>query len=507
MEAVERRKLRCVWVTGGRALTEQEAANEIVSEARLLLREDLARLGVQWDPTTLPPGAPGVISPDDHHSSGSETSSGSNLRSHGAQGGNTKDGQEGGRLKKSKSRDTDGHGEEDNRSEKRKQEKPGGEIRREQGKSNPAEKEENKKFEVHRKEDGTDPEMRQTGNETPVESGKETEKKAETNKNMSMANKTKNLNEKLERQTPMRPEKEEEEPKKPGEKSEGPVSGRPVGQKAKQPVPERSLTQELAEIVSSPLPQSLPHPQPTPPPRPPPRFRPPISWVEEQLSVSTSTLKRHSTTGGAASPVQQSRQKHSRALSKVLNSIQTDRGAQDNVETVRTSPLKSADTSGPAVQQSTDDPVQQTPPSVSDPTNGATSDPPLFSPEAKRRRVEAGEVDKFSSPELYAGDEGDEGDVEKGQESFGDSFELDTQTERFLVQQSYQYRNEQGRNQMLETEKTKEEGMVETAVELEGDNAPAPNNPCPRFNISITDSQMELILNTSHQVTLRNQLL
>ncbi|XP_060940746.1 DNA polymerase theta [Limanda limanda] len=401
MEVAERRKLRCVWVTGGRALTEQEAANEIVSEARLLLREDLARLGVQWDPTTLPPGAPGVISPDDHHSSGSETSSGSNLISHEAQGGNTKDGQEGGGLKKK-------------------------------------------------------------------------------------------------RQTPMRPEKEEEEPKKSEEKSESTVSIRPVGQQAKQPVLERSLTQELAEIVSSPLPLSLPHPQPTPPPMPPPRFRAPISWVAEQRSVSTRTLKRDGTTGGSASPLQQSRQKHSRALSKVLNSIQTDKCPQDNVETVRTSPLKSADTSGPAVQQLTSDPGPQTPPSVSGPTNGATSDPPLFSPEAKRRRVEAGEVDKFSSPELY---EEDEGDVEKGQESFGDSFELDTQTERILVQQSYEYRNEKGRNEMLETEKTKEEGMVETAVEPEGDDGPAPNNPCPRFNISLTVSQMELILNTSHQMS------
>ncbi|XP_053273755.1 DNA polymerase theta [Pleuronectes platessa] len=499
MEVAERRKLRCVWVTGGRALTEQEAANEIVSEARLLLREDLARLGVQWDPTTLSPGAPGVISPDDHHSSGSETSSGSNLISHEAQGGNTKDGQEGSRLKKSKSRDTDGRKEEDYRSEKSNQEKPGGEIRTEQvWKSNPAEKEVNKQFEVHRKEDGTDPEIIQTENEIPVESGKETEKKAESTTNMSMSNKMKNRNEKLKRQTPMRPEKEEEEPKKPEEKCEGPVSTRPVGQQAKQPVPERSLTQELAEIVSSPLPRSLPQPQPTPPPMPPPRFRAPRSWVEEQRSVSTSTLKRDSTTGGAASPGQQSRQKHSRALSKVLNSIQTDKCPQDNVETVRTSPLKSSDTSGPAVQQPTTDPGQQTPPSVSAPTNGATSDPPLFSPEAKRRRVEAGEVDKFSSPELYVEDGGD---VEKGQESFGDSFELDTQTERILVQQSYEYRKEKGMNEKLETEKTKEEGTVETAVKPEGVNGPAPNNPCPRFNISLTDSQMELILDTSHQMS------
>uniref|UniRef100_A0AAQ5XZN7 DNA polymerase theta n=1 Tax=Amphiprion ocellaris TaxID=80972 RepID=A0AAQ5XZN7_AMPOC len=79
MEAAERRSLRCVWVTGGRALTEQEAAVEILSEARLLLQEDLAQLGVQWDPTALLSGAPAVNSPDDLHSRDSNTSSDSHL--------------------------------------------------------------------------------------------------------------------------------------------------------------------------------------------------------------------------------------------------------------------------------------------------------------------------------------------------------------------------------------------------------------------------------------------
>uniref|UniRef100_A0A4W6BKC6 DNA polymerase theta n=1 Tax=Lates calcarifer TaxID=8187 RepID=A0A4W6BKC6_LATCA len=92
MEAAERRNLRCVWVTGGRALTEQEAATEIVSEARLLLQEDLAQLGVRWDPTTLPPGAPAGSSPDDHRSKDTETSSGSYLSSQEAQTDNTKGG-------------------------------------------------------------------------------------------------------------------------------------------------------------------------------------------------------------------------------------------------------------------------------------------------------------------------------------------------------------------------------------------------------------------------------
>jgi len=75
VEAAERRSLRCVWVSGGRALTEKEAANEIVSEARLLLQEDLAQLGVQWDPGTLPPEDPADKGPDDPRSSSGQSDS------------------------------------------------------------------------------------------------------------------------------------------------------------------------------------------------------------------------------------------------------------------------------------------------------------------------------------------------------------------------------------------------------------------------------------------------
>ncbi|XP_071359277.1 DNA polymerase theta isoform X3 [Trachinotus anak] len=486
MEAAERRNLRCVWVTGGRALTEQEAATEIVSEARLLLQEDLAQLGVQWDPTTLPPGAPAVISPDDRPSSDKETSSGSYLSSPQAQTDNTKDQQEGGRLKKSRARDTDKHGEEgeeeyksEKRVAKRKMEKPEGEASREQGKSRPLEKEGRKKLEVHRKEDRTSPEVTQTDNEVPVESGKDTQI-AQMNKKPSVANKTKNRSEKEGKEF-----KKSEE--KGVEKSEGTVSARPGGQQAKQPIPERSLTQELAEIISSPLPQLLPHPQSPPSPMPPPRFRALMPRVEQQQSVSTRTLKGDGNTGLAASPVQPGRLKHSRALSKVLHSIQTDKCLQDNVETAQTSHLAAP---------------------VSAPTDPDTLNSP---PSAKRRRIEDRGVDKFSSPELYAGDERDEeveGDARKGEESFGDSFELDTQTERIIVQQTYQHRdgNDRGMNQMVETEETREEEMVETAIELEDNtderkNRLGPQNTCPRFNISLTDSQMELILNTSHQVS------
>uniref|UniRef100_A0A8D0DFQ0 DNA polymerase theta n=1 Tax=Sander lucioperca TaxID=283035 RepID=A0A8D0DFQ0_SANLU len=263
VEAAERRSLRCVWVAGGRALTEQEAAVEIVSEARLLLREDLAQLGVQWDPTTLPPGAPAVNSPD-------ETSSASYLTSHEAQVDNNKNHQEGDRVRKSDSQ-----------------------------------------------------------------------------------------------------------------------------------VP---TTVQAPAVLEAPT---------------------------------------------------------------------------------------NADMS--------DSPLTVSPASV-----------PLFSPEAKRRKMDCGEVDTFSSPELYAGDEGDkkaEGDVKNGEESFGDSFELDTQTERIIVQQACQHRDGNGRgmNQSVETEKIREEEMVEAAVDIikdinNGSNwLKAADNACPRFNISLTDSQMELILNTSHQ--------
>lgn len=54
-EAQERRSMRCIWVSGKKALTESEAAQQIVAEARLLLQQDLALLGVEWNPNSLPP--------------------------------------------------------------------------------------------------------------------------------------------------------------------------------------------------------------------------------------------------------------------------------------------------------------------------------------------------------------------------------------------------------------------------------------------------------------------
>ncbi|XP_069491929.1 DNA polymerase theta [Ambystoma mexicanum] len=48
--AQERRNTRCIWVTGKKGLTEREAAELIVEEAKSLLKEDLAKMGVQWNP-------------------------------------------------------------------------------------------------------------------------------------------------------------------------------------------------------------------------------------------------------------------------------------------------------------------------------------------------------------------------------------------------------------------------------------------------------------------------
>ncbi|KAM9319608.1 DNA polymerase theta [Gastrophryne carolinensis] len=50
-EAVqERRATRCIWISGKKGLTEREAAELIVEEARRLLKEDLAAMGIQWNP-------------------------------------------------------------------------------------------------------------------------------------------------------------------------------------------------------------------------------------------------------------------------------------------------------------------------------------------------------------------------------------------------------------------------------------------------------------------------
>ncbi|XP_075053555.1 DNA polymerase theta isoform X2 [Mixophyes fleayi] len=53
-EAVQerRRATRCIWISGKKGLTEREAAELIVEEARRLLKEDLAMMGIRWNPDT-----------------------------------------------------------------------------------------------------------------------------------------------------------------------------------------------------------------------------------------------------------------------------------------------------------------------------------------------------------------------------------------------------------------------------------------------------------------------
>ncbi|XP_004709845.1 DNA polymerase theta [Echinops telfairi] len=71
-EAVEeRRNMRTIWVAGRRGLTEREAAALIVEEAKMILQEDLAEMGVQWDPHSL-------LNSDMHSLTSSESEGGEN---------------------------------------------------------------------------------------------------------------------------------------------------------------------------------------------------------------------------------------------------------------------------------------------------------------------------------------------------------------------------------------------------------------------------------------------
>uniref|UniRef100_A0A8C5IXI9 DNA polymerase theta n=1 Tax=Junco hyemalis TaxID=40217 RepID=A0A8C5IXI9_JUNHY len=51
--AEERRAVRSIWMAGMKGFTEREAASVIVEEARRLLQQDLALLGVQWNPESF----------------------------------------------------------------------------------------------------------------------------------------------------------------------------------------------------------------------------------------------------------------------------------------------------------------------------------------------------------------------------------------------------------------------------------------------------------------------
>ncbi|TWW59377.1 DNA polymerase theta [Takifugu flavidus] len=276
VEAAERRNLRCVWVTSGRAITEHEAAAEIVSEARLLLQEDLALLGIRWDPATLPPEA--MDNPDSHRNNVHITSTSPNEE----QMNSIKDEQD-----RNTARSMDCNG---------------------------------------------------------------TDKCEKENK---------------------------------------------VDYKHKNKAMKIESTKEQKDLEPA-----------------PPRFRAP------------NISERHGTTSLVASPVHPGRLKHARVLNKVLQSIQTNGSLQVNVQVA------------PAGSSLVQD---------SEPEGQVT-----FLPEAKRRRIEGTEVDTFSSPELYVGYDRDEDADDKEGESFGDSFELDTQTEKMIVQLASQQGGGDGIDSQME---------------------------------------------------------
>ncbi|KAK5621559.1 hypothetical protein CRENBAI_001613 [Crenichthys baileyi] len=469
MEAAERRNLRCVWVTGGQALTEQEAAAEIVSEARLLLKEDLAQLGVHWDPSTLPRQASAENSTDDHSSGDSDASSASHVSPQQSQMDRTKEPQTG--KHKWKRKVSENHGEEIRtdaqigkrfvggkgvlEGEAKKQDMMGPDISEvlvrpeERIKLKPS---------TPSQDDAEHPEIKEE-NGGAVKDGERLEEIKTQEEEMSKRNKS------------IRKENQHY---------------------SNQPAAERGLTQELAEILSSSLPQLPPQPPSPSSPTPPPRFRAPISHLMQQQSASTSTAKVVFST----SPLEPGRLKYSVALSKVLQSIQTDRGLQNQLEPVSATHVPIT------VQENSDDVTTPTHADMSDsPLLVSPASAPLFTPEAKRRRIEARGVDTFSSPELYAGSKADEeaqGDVEEG--GFSDSFDLDTQTERIIVQQTFTG-IAAGTHRVVEVQRVQQEDWVRGAEDDRRNEAEGPEMASPKFNVSVTESQMELILNTNHKIS------
>ena len=64
-EAAERRKTRCIFLTGRKGVTEYEAATIIIEEAKALIQEELGGLGIQWNARAPTPEikSPVVTSP------------------------------------------------------------------------------------------------------------------------------------------------------------------------------------------------------------------------------------------------------------------------------------------------------------------------------------------------------------------------------------------------------------------------------------------------------------
>lgn len=474
MEAAERRNLRCVWVTGGRALTEHEAAVEIVSQARLLLQEDLALLGIRWDPATLPPEA--LDNPDNHRN---DINAGS-ASPREEQVSSIKNEQERNGAKPGDCNSTD-DGEKENKAEyKHKDNMTTDGAKRERGNLKPGEN-----LDEHGIKDRMEP-VAGVSSDGHMESCREM-KTVETNDDANIQ---------IERQNQEM------------DKSKGTLSLRSESHPANHPVDERSLSQELAEIISSPLPELIPRPQISLSPVTPPRFRAPVSRVEAQPNFPPNISERHRTTSLVASPVHPGRLEHARVLNKVLHSIRTDKSLQGNVQVAPagSSLAQDPEREGQGSKARTPSPEApvRAPIDASSRVSPASPASTTFLPDAKRRRRDGTEVDTFSSPELY---EVTEEVADKGAESFGDSFELDSQTEKMIVQRASPHRDGGGFgvNRSFETEKTRKKKTVVTeegrgTVTNKGCNGLETDNGCSRLSISITESQMEFILDNSQEV-------
>ncbi|XP_062341223.1 DNA polymerase theta-like isoform X2 [Osmerus eperlanus] len=472
MEAAERRSLRCVWVSGGRALTEREAANEIVSEARLLLQQDLADLGVEWDPGTLPPEAGLDSDPDEDSHSSPETQQ--NHSKPQREDAKKEEKREGDRRGRGEMRRRDGKTEVEvgeregaNRPEKTEANRKGGETKMNEGggaggektKGEDAGRRDGQKLRAEEREEDQEQPRSTTGS-----SGREmgTEKKVGP----------------TQRRVEMKVSEQAEEVE-----SALSTSALPEGPIAIPTRPERSLTQELAELVFSPL------PPPQPSPMPPPRFRAPISRVEEPPAVgcvSSGTLERTGPAQTATSPMQTGKGHQSRALRKVLHFIHSEagqeRGETDPVRTTSPLPLipkhapptpathlLPAPASPPLLDPVLPQRAAPSPASPPQPLSPAQPPAPPLSTVATRRRLEDEGTDDFSSPELYVREERRREEEEKEEaqegEGFGDSFELDTQTELMIQQQENPQREVKAGDGGIE----RREGALGSAAEEEGE--------------------------------------
>ena len=73
-EAQERKKSRCIWMTGKKGLTEREAAILILQEAKTLLQQDVGMLGIKWQPDAKVKSPKNTTQATPNQSSSSENS-------------------------------------------------------------------------------------------------------------------------------------------------------------------------------------------------------------------------------------------------------------------------------------------------------------------------------------------------------------------------------------------------------------------------------------------------